>query len=191
MRGLGRKRRVAYIATLAALLMAGLPTAHGQTLTITSVFQTGCTTGAFGMMMTRSGMPSNTIIRTVARTSDGYYMNESVNSLGDSAADDWFLFDTFSYGPLTPRITWPIPANTPIQIDFTFENPKGTVIGTPQTLIVASCNSGKILYSGPTSSATALPPRPVVAVPTLSWGGLLGLPALLLAAFAWRRMRTV
>ena len=158
-------------AALACLLCAGAQTAQAQSFQVVSVNTLGCASGEFGMTVLRSGLDGGSYtVRTVVNGGGLVYMNENA-SISINGNSGWNLFNNFTYGPVANPGTWPIPANTPLRIDFTLERPLGTVLHA-WTLSVDGCNTGNISFNGPTSALAA-------PVPAMSLAGLAGLSGLL------------
>lgn len=183
MRG-ARLTKYAAATAFAFALMAGAQSASAQTFRVLSVDTLGCASGQFGMTVERAGLDGGAYtVRTVVNGGGLTYMNESA-SVSINGTSGWNLFDNFTYGPVSNPGTWPIPAGTPLRIDFTLERPVGTVLYA-WTLAVDGCNTGAITYNGLTSAYSSS----VAAVPTLSLASLLGLSGALLGLGALARRR--
>ena len=169
-------------AALGASMLVGAQTASAQTFQVQSIDALGCNSGDFRMTVVRAGLDGGSyVVRTVVQGGGLVYMNENASITTDSS-DSWGLFDLFNYGSVPNPGTWPIPPNTPLQIDFTLERPVGTVLDA-WTLNVSGCNTGTITYNGPTPA--------VAAVPATSLPGLIALSGALagLGVMARRRRR--
>lgn len=149
-------RRLARIITLAlcATTLSALasPPAHaaGEAFRVLAVQTTGCTSGAFGMLVDRTNLDGGTYnVRTVVTVGEEIYMNENA-TISVNGQSGWNLFDNFTYGAVPNPGTWPIPQNTQLRINVTLERPVGTVL-FDWTTVVDACNTGTILYNGRTS----------------------------------------
>ena len=138
-------------AALGASMLVGAQTASAQTFQVQSIDALGCNSGDFRMTVVRAGLDGGSyVVRTVVQGGGLVYMNESA-SITTNGSASWGLFDLFNYGSVPNPGTWPIPPNTPLQIDFTLERPVGTVLDA-WTLNVSAAT--------PAPSATTAPPLP-------------------------------
>jgi hypothetical protein len=90
-------------------------------------------------------------VHTIVRSGGLVYMDESVPLQVNLPDTLWRLFDSFNYGDVPNRGTWPISQNQPVRVEMRMERPKGTVLDS-WSLSVDSCNQAKVLYNGLTSN---------------------------------------
>jgi hypothetical protein len=148
-----------------------------------SVNTVGCNSGNFGMTVERANLDGGTYtVHTVVTVGAFIYMNEAA-SISVNGLSGWNVFNNFTYGPVPNPGTYPIPAGEEMRLDFYLERPIGSVL-YQWTLIVDGCDTGNILFNGPTDETDSL-----VEVPTLSLAGLAALAVALLLAYAWVRRR--
>lgn len=153
------------LLVLAGLLVAGVPSAFAQseTFRVISVNTLGCNSGNFGMTVERANLDGGTYTVHTAVTSGGLiYMNEAA-TVYINGLTGWAIFNNFTYGPVSNPGTFPIPSGQEMRVDFSLERPIGTVL-YQWTLIVDGCDTGNILYNGPTSM---IPAPPVVIDPNV------------------------
>jgi len=124
--------------------------AQGESFQVISVNTLGCNSGNFGMTVQRANLDGGTYyVNTVVTVGDLIYMNE-LASISINGLSGWNIFNNFSYGPVPNQGTYPIPAGEEMRLDFRLERPVGNVL-YEWTLIVDGCDTGNILYNGPTS----------------------------------------
>lgn len=178
----GKIIRALAVAALACLA-SGAAQAAGETFEVISVDTLGCNSGNFGMTVERANLDGGTYtVRTVVTVGAFVYMNENA-TISINGLSGWTVFNNFTYGPVPNPGTYPIPSGQQMRLDFTLERPVGTTLYA-WTLVVDGCDTGNILFNGPTPVPTAAP------VPTLSeWGTIGLLTVLMLAGLARLRSR--
>ena len=158
-----------------ACLASGAALAAGETFKVISVNTPGCNSGSFGMTVERANLDGGTYtVRTVVTVGALVYMNENA-SISINGLSGWSVFNNFTYGPVPNPGTYPIPSGQQMRLDFTLERPVGTTLYA-WTLVVDGCDTGNILFNGPTAVPSAVP------VPTLSEWATVGLLTLLMLA---------
>ncbi|MCK6577944.1 MAG: hypothetical protein L6Q98_07545 [Anaerolineae bacterium] len=148
-------RMIAFMAAIMILWVA-IPTtfAAGETFKVISVDAVGCSSGQFGMTVERANLDGGTYtVNTVVTVEGLVYMNEAA-SISINGFSGWHIFDNFTYGPVPNPGTYPIPSGKEMRLDFSLERPIGTVL-YEWTLIVDGCDTGNILYNGPTPTGSA------------------------------------
>jgi hypothetical protein len=154
-----------------------------ETFQVLSVNTLGCNSGNFGMTVERANLDGGSYtVHTVVTVDALIYMNEAA-SISINGLSGWNVFNNFTYGPVPNPGTYPIPAGQEMRLDFFLERPIGTYLYA-WTLIVDGCDTGNILYNGPTEGVGSW-----VQVPTLSPVGMVVLAGALLLAFVWMRRR--
>jgi hypothetical protein len=164
-----RKKTVFGLAAVLVVLAAvgGVaPAASGgplpPTFEVISVNTVGCNSGNFGMTVERTNLDGSTYtVRTVVTVDELIYMNEAA-SISVNGPSGWNVFDNFTYGSVPNPGTYPIPSDLEMRLDFTLEQPMGTVLYA-WTLVVDGCNTGNILYNGLTSE---IPPETTTTTAT-------------------------
>ncbi|MBK8027074.1 MAG: hypothetical protein IPK19_38230 [Chloroflexi bacterium] len=144
------------LSLIALLFVGGISSAlaAGETFQVISVNTTGCSSGQFGMTVERANLDGGTYyVNTVVTVGELIYMNE-LASISVNGLSGWNIFDNFTYGPVPNPGTYPIPAGQTMRLDFTLERPVGTALFN-WTLIVDGCDTGNVLYNGPTPSGNA------------------------------------
>jgi hypothetical protein len=142
------------VAMTASLVGLEPASAQGETFEVLSVDETGCASGEFAMTVERANLDGGSYtVHTIVTVDDLVYMNENA-TISVNGESGWNLFDNFTYGPVPNPGTWPIPMDQEMRIDFLLERPLGTIL-YEWTLIVDGCNTGAIIYNGPTG---AIPP---------------------------------
>lgn len=170
------------------LALASLAASAGaqESFQVVSVNTPGCNSGEFSMTVLRSNLDGGTYtVHTVVTVNPFIYMNEAA-SISINGTSGWNIFNNFSYGPVPNPGTYPIPAGQVMRLDFDLERPIGTILYS-WTLVVDGCDTGNILYNGPTAGVPG--GTSLVAIPTLSPIGMVALAMALLAAFVWIRRR--
>lgn len=158
-----------------ACLASGAALAAGETFKVISVDTLGCNSGNFGMTVERANLDGGTYtVRTVVTVAAYVYMNEAA-SISINGLSGWNVFNNFTYGPVANQGTYPIPAGQQMRLDFTLERPVGSTLYA-WTLVVDGCDTGNILFNGPTSVRSASP------VPTLTEWATIGLMGLIMLA---------
>jgi hypothetical protein len=158
-----------------ACLASGAALAAGETFKVISVNTLGCNSGNFGMTVERANLDGGTYtVRTVVTVGALVYMNENA-TISVNGLSGWNVFNNFTYGPVPNPGTSPMPSGQQMRLDFTLERPVGTTLYA-WTLVVDGCDTGNILYNGPTAVPHAAP------VPTLSEWAIIGLLTLLMLA---------
>lgn len=153
---MSRKSHVLMLVLLFALVLGlAVPVfAVGETFQVISVTTVGCNSGEFGMTVERANLDGgNYFVRTVVTVDSLIYMNEQA-SVTINGLSGWNIFNNFTYGAVPNPGTYPIPAGQTMQLDFTLERPVGTVLYA-WTLVVDGCDTGNILYNGPTTTNSA------------------------------------
>ena len=145
----------AVAATACTLIATASPPVHaaGPTAQVLSVTGAGCDSGVFLMRVKFDGIDpaAPVVVHTIVRGGGLVYMDDNV-ALQRNATDTlWRLFESFNYGDVPNRGTWPIPENLPVRVEMRMERPKGTVLES-WSLSVDSCNQAKILYNGLTAN---------------------------------------
>ena len=149
--------RSLFLFLLLVLLAGAVPAAFAQseTFKVISVVTTGCDSGNFGMTVERANLDGGTyFVHTVVTVGSLIYMNEQA-SISINGLSGWNIFNNFTYGPVSNPGTYPIPSGQEMRLDFTLERPVGSTLFA-WTLIVDGCDTGNILYNGPTLSASVL-----------------------------------
>lgn len=171
---------------LIALLSASSSARAQESFQVLSVDTLGCDSGQFGMTVLRSNLDGGTYtVHTQVTDGPFIYMNEAA-SISINGTSSWNIFNNFTYGAVPNPGTYPIPAGQTLRLDFDLERPIGTILYS-WTLVVDGCDTGNILYNGPTANvpgATSL-----VEIPTLSAFGLAAFGIALIGAFLWLRRR--
>ena len=149
-------RKLAAVAATACTLTAtASPPVHaaGPTAQVLSVAGPGCASGVFLMRARFDGIDpaAPVVVHTIVRGGGLVYMDDSVTLQTNVPDTLWRLFDSFNYGDVPNRGTWPISQNLPVRVEVRMERPKGTVL-TSWSLSVDSCNQAKILYNGLTAN---------------------------------------
>ncbi len=161
-------------------LLAGAQVASAQSFQVQGVDRVGCGSGDFRLAVVRAGLDGgNYFVRTAVQGGGLVFMNEEA-AIYINGSSFWNLYDNFSYDAVPNPGTWPIPPNTPLQINFTVERPKGTVLDA-WVLNLDGCNTGNITYNGP--------PRATAAVPATSLPGLIALSGAIAGLAMWVRRR--
>ncbi len=143
-----------FLLFVLALSLAVPVFAVGETFQVISVDTPSCTSGGFGMTVQRSNLDGGTyFVRTVVTVNSLVYMNEQA-SISLNGLSGWNIYNNFSYGAVPNPGTYPIPAGQTMRLDFTLERPVGTVLYA-WTLVVDGCDTGNILYNGPTTTNSA------------------------------------
>ena len=101
-------------------------------------------------------------------------MNENA-TISVNGLSGWNVFNNFTYGPVPNPGTSPMPSGQQMRLDFTLARPVGTTLYA-WTLVVDGCDTGNILFNGPTAVPSAVP------VPALSEWATVGLLTLLMLA---------
>lgn len=122
--------------------------AAGAAWTVTSVDVVGCSSGDWDLTVVFSGVDGGTYVPHTTVTSGGLvYMNEDGSFAPvDGAEEHWGLYADDSYGPVTA--TYPIPSGQPMEVTFSLERPKGTVVFS-WSMVARSCDSSALLLSAP------------------------------------------
>jgi hypothetical protein len=124
--------------------------AQGESFQVISVNTVGCNSSNFGMTVQRANLDGGTYyVNTVVTVGDLIYMNE-LASISVNGLSGWNIFNNFTYGPVPNPGTYPIPAGQTMRLDFSLERPVGSTL-YEWTLIVDGCDTGNIIYNGPTS----------------------------------------
>ncbi len=148
-------KSAAVAATACTLIAATSPPvqAAGPTAQVISVAGPGCAAGVFLMRVRFDGIDpaAPVVVHTIVRGGGLVYMDDNVPLQTNASDTLWRLFDSFNYGDVPNRGTWPIPENLPVRVEMRMERPKGTVLSS-WSLSVDSCNQGKILYNGLTAN---------------------------------------
>ena len=147
-----------------AVLFVAVPAvfAQSETFQVISVNTLGCNSGNFGMTVERANLDGGTYtVNTVVTVGSLIYMNESA-SISINGLTGWNIFNNFSFGPVPNPGTYPIPAGQEMRLDFRLQRPVGNIL-YEWTLIVDGCDTGNILYNGPT--AGLLPVAEVCGLP--------------------------
>jgi hypothetical protein len=151
-----RKLRFAAIPLLGlvgGLLVAAAPPSYaaGETWKVVSINNTGCGTSQNQFTVEWAGLGAGAYSNhTVVRSGGLVYMNEDVGTQ-PNGQESWSLYSSFTYGAVPNPGTWPLPDDQRVWVDFRLEQPKGTVIYS-WTVVFESCNSGTVLYNGPTAA---------------------------------------
>ena len=135
-----------------AVLFVAVPAvfAQSETFQVISVNTLGCNSGNFGMTVERANLDGGTYtVNTVVTVGSLIYMNESA-SISINGLTGWNIFNNFSFGPVPNPGTYPIPAGQEMRLDFRLQRPVGNIL-YEWTLIVDGCDTGNILYNGPTA----------------------------------------
>jgi hypothetical protein len=148
--------KFAAVATTACTLVATTsPPVHatGPTARITSVAGSGCASGVFLMRVRFDGVDpaAPVVVHTIVRAGGLVYMDDGVPLPTNAAETLWRLLDSFNYGDVPNRGTWPIPETLPVRVEMRMERPKGTVLDS-WSLSLDSCNQAKVLYNGLTAN---------------------------------------
>ena len=149
-------RKLAAVAATACTLIATTsPPVHaaGPTAQVLSVTGPGCASGVLLMRVRFAGIDpaAPVIVHTIVRGGGLVYMDDSVPLQTNAPDTLWRLFESFNYGDVPNRGTWPISENLPVRVELRMERPKGTVLSS-WSLSVDSCNQAKILYNGLTAN---------------------------------------
>lgn len=156
-----------------ACLASGAALAAGETFKVVSVNTLGCNAGNFAVTVERANLDGGTYtVRTVVTVGALVYMNENA-TISVSGLSGWNVFNNFTYGPVPNPGTYPIPSGQQMRLDFTLERPVGSTLYA-WTLVVDGCDTGNILFNGPTVGRSASP------VPTLTEWATIGLMGLIL-----------
>ncbi|MEO8392169.1 MAG: hypothetical protein ABI700_04170 [Chloroflexota bacterium] len=148
--------RVAFMFCCLAILWGGVSVASaaGETFKVISVDETGCNAGEFVMTVDSANFDGGQYqVRTVVTVGGLIYMNEDASIFSDGTLS-WGIFDLFTYGSVPNPGTYPIPSGQQMQVDFTVERPKGTILSAWR-LVVDGCDTGNILFNGEPSSGGA------------------------------------
>ena len=165
-----------------ALFSLGAVAEAQETFQVISVNTLGCNSGNFGMTVERANLDGGTYtVHTVVTVGAFVYMNEAA-SISINGQTGWSVFNNFTYGAVPNPGTYPIPSGETMRLDFYLERPIGTVLYA-WTLIVDGCDTGNIIFNGPTGGASAL------AIPTLSPAGVAILVVALVISYVWVRRR--
>ena len=142
----------AVAATACTLIATASPPVHaaGPMAQVLSVAGPGCASGVF-LMRVRFDPAAPVVVHTIVRGGGLVYMDDSVPLQTNAPDTLWRLFDSFNYGDVPNRGTWPISENLPVRVEMRMERPKGTVLSS-WSLSVDSCNQAKILYNGLTAN---------------------------------------
>jgi hypothetical protein len=122
----------------------------GETWRFVSINNAGCGDGATTLTLETAGLSGDYVARTVVTSGGMTYTNEQ-DALSNDSSFAWGLYDDISYGDVSNKGTWPIPAGHPVRIRLDLEQPKGTVKSS-WTTVFSSCEAPEILYNGPTSA---------------------------------------
>jgi hypothetical protein len=145
----------AVAATACTLIATASPPVHaaGPATQVLSVAGPGCASGGFVMRVRFDGIDpaAPVVVHTIVRGGGLVYMDDSVTLQTNAPDTLWRLFDSFNYGDVPNRGTWPISDNLPVRVEMRMEQPKGTVLNS-WSLSVDSCNQAKILYNGLTAN---------------------------------------
>ena len=149
-------RKLAAVAATACTLIATTsPPVHaaGPTAQVLSVTGPGCASGVLLMRVRFAGIDpaAPVIVHTIVRGGGLVYMDDSVPLQTNAPDTLWRLIESFNYGDVPNRGTWPISENLPVRVELRMERPKGTVLSS-WSLSVDSCNQAKILYNGLTAN---------------------------------------
>lgn len=143
-------RSLALFVFMALFVVVPAALAQGETFRVISVNTLGCNSGNFGMTVERANLDGGTYtVNTVVTVGSLIYMNEAA-SISINGLSGWNIFNNFTYGPVPNPGTYPIPAGQEMRLDFSLERPIGTVL-YEWTLIVDGCDTGNILFNGPTA----------------------------------------
>lgn len=124
--------------------------AQGESFQVISVNTVGCNSGDFGMTVERTNLDGGTYyVNTVVTVGDLIYMNE-LASISINGLSGWNIFNNFTYGSVPNPGTYPIPAGETMRLDFSLERPVGNSL-YQWTLVVDGCDTGNVIYNGPTS----------------------------------------
>jgi hypothetical protein len=91
------------------------------------------------------------VVHTIVRGGGLVYMDDSVTVQTNAPDTLWRLFESFNYGSVPNRGSWPIPDNLPVRVEMRMERPKGLVLDS-WSLSVDSCNQAMVLYNGLTAN---------------------------------------
>jgi len=145
----------AVTAAACTLIATASPPVHaaGPTAQVLAVADPGCASGAFLMRVRFNGIEAGApvAVHTIVRSGGLVYMDEGVQLPLNAPDTLWRLFDSFNYGDVPNRGTWPIPQDQPVRVEMRMERPAGTVLHS-WSLSVDSCNRAKILYNGLTAN---------------------------------------
>lgn len=163
-----------------ALLAVGAVGAQAQSLTVASIEHTGCTNGAFGFRLNRTGMgaPSGPWrVRTVVNQGAQVFMDQifpappGASNMPDGWTN-WFVFAENQGG--TVNASFPMPDNLPFTMTLSTLDTANRVVSSSATT-ATRCGPGAQIVAA-------------AAVPALPLGGLAVLSALL-PVVGWRRLR--
>ena len=175
------RKFLACLAVSIALLSPALVHAQAASFQVVSVDALGCNSGDFDMTVLRSNLNGSPYtVRTVVTVGSLIYMNESA-SISINGTTPWSVFNNFSYGSVPNPGTYPIPSGQQMRLDFTLEQPMGTILYR-WTLIVDGCNTGAIIFNGVT-------PQAATGIPTLQPVGLAILGLSIVALLTWRQRK--
>lgn len=171
---------VTIVALAASVILAPPASAQTPSFQVVSVDALGCNSGDFDMTVLRSNLTGGSYtVRTQVFVGAFQYMNENA-SISVNGNSGWSVFNNFTYGPVPSPGTYPIPANQVMTLEFSLEQPLGTILHT-WILVVDGCNTGNILFNGPGA-----------VVPTLPEWGMLALLLATLSTSVWHlRTRVV
>ena len=130
-------------------LVAAPSHAVGESISVVSIDEVGCTDGAYAIGIAVSGLQAGDpyLIRTVVTVNGLTYTNQQNDNIAANPELGWNLYDLFNYGAVLNPGEWPMPSGTEMRVDLTLERPKGTVRAA-WTLITAGCDSSTIVSNG-------------------------------------------
>jgi hypothetical protein len=159
------------LAAFAMSMSFAAAAAAAPVWTINSLDTIGCASGVTGFTTTITGVSGAEYWRTIVDAGGLRYMDEVVGPASNSV-QPWHLYTSNSGGPTTA--SWPIPAATPITVNFEFINGLGGPVVFQRQVTLTRCDGGTIL------SDIVLIPNTII--PTLGEWAMAGLAMLLMLA---------
>lgn len=136
---------------IGALLIATPARAATPSWTIDGINRVGCDTNGISLPVTFKGtVDQGFTAHTQAFSNGQIFMDEIFTYTQGDGQTEWGIYNTFDGGPYSNQGTWPMQTGHPVTLRINLEKPLGTIV-TSWTMVLQSCDTGRIYYNGLTA----------------------------------------